>query len=120
MKKQNNNRFRLAMMLAGLLALPVASMADVRVSHSDAVKNATKHPTPEYAPMARQMRIQGEVEVEVRITEGGDVDAVKVVTGNPMLTASVVRTVKDWKFTPFQEGGKASPAVASLRFNFKQ
>ena len=70
--------------------------------------------------MAKQMHIQGEVEVEVKITEDGNVDAVKVVTGNPLLTASVVKAVKDWKFTPFQEGGKASSAVASLKFNFKQ
>jgi len=31
-----------------------------------------------------------------------------------------VRAVKDWKFTPFQDGGKASVAVANLKFNFKQ
>ncbi len=106
--------------MVGLLALPAVSMADVRISHNDAIKNATRHPNPEYAAMAKQMRIQGEVEVEIRITESGDVDNVKVVTGNPLLTSSVVKAVKDWKFTPFQDGGKASPAVANLRFNFKQ
>jgi len=119
-QKNLSKRFPLTLALVGLLALPVASLADVRVTHSDAIKNATKHPTPEYAPMAKQMHIQGEVEVEVKITEEGNVDAVKVVTGNPLLTASVVRAVKDWKFMPFQDGGKASVAVANLKFNFKQ
>lgn len=114
-----NLGFRVVMILAGLLTWPVASMADVRVTHADAVKNATKHPSPEYAAMAKQMHISGEVEVEVKITEEGSVDAVKVVTGNPLLSGSVVRAVKDWKFTPFQDGGKASPAVANLKFNFK-
>ncbi|MBY0503704.1 MAG: energy transducer TonB [Bryobacteraceae bacterium] len=122
MRKKLNltQRFPLTMALAGLLALPAVSLADVRVTHADAIRNATKHPTPEYAPMAKQMHIQGEVEVEVKITEDGSVDAVKVVTGNPLLTASVVRAVKDWKFTPFQDGGKATVAVANLKFNFKQ
>ena len=121
MKQQTkgDQRFRCAIILAGLLTLPVASMADVRVTHSDAIRNATKHPSPEYAPMAKQMHIQGEVEVEVKITEDGSVDAVKVVTGNPLLSGSVVKAVKDWKFTPFQEGGKAAAAVANLKFNFK-
>ncbi|WP_031496268.1 energy transducer TonB [Bryobacter aggregatus] len=101
-----------------LLGLPL--IAEVRVSHADAVKNALKHPAPEYSPMAKQMRIQGDVEVEVKIAESGEVADVKVVTGNPMLSTTVVRAIKDWRFTPFTEGGKASPAVANLRFTFRQ
>lgn len=96
------------------------ALAEVRVNHADAVKNAIKRPSPEYSPMARQMRIQGEVEVEVKIAESGEVPEVKVVTGNPMLSAGVVKTLKDWKFSPFNEGGKPSAAVANLRFSFKQ
>ncbi len=102
----------------GLMALP--AVAEVRVGHSDAVKNAVRRPNPEYNPMARQMRIQGDVEVEVKIGETGEVADVKVLTGNPMLSAPVVKAVKDWKFTPFTEDGKAAPAVANLRFTFKQ
>jgi len=99
-------------------ALPLA--AEVRITHADAVKNAVKKPNPEYSAMARQMRIQGDVEVEVKIGEAGDVADVKVVTGNPMLSATVVKAVKDWKFTPFTEDGKAAAAVANLKFSFKQ
>jgi len=102
----------------GLLALPLA--ADMKVSHADAVKNAVKRTNPEYSPMARQMRIQGDVEVEVKISEGGEVADVKVLTGNPMLSAPVVKAMKKWKFSPFTEDGKAAAAVATLRFTFKQ
>jgi len=105
-----------------LIALCFASLpalAEVRVNHADAVKNAVKRPNPEYSPIARQMGIQGEVEVEVKIAQSGDVGEVKVVTGNPMLSANVVKALKDWKFSPFNEGGKPSPAVANLRFSFK-
>ena len=98
--------------------LPVAG--EVKVTHAEAVKNALRRPNPDYNPMARQMRIQGDVEVEVKIAESGDVADVKVVTGNPMLSQPVVRTVKEWKFTPFTEDGKPAPAVATLRFTFKQ
>ena len=100
------------------LALPLA--ADVKVGHADAVKNALKRTTPEYSPMAKQMRIQGEVEVEVKISDSGEVAEVKVVTGNPMLSAPVVKAVKEWKFTPFTEDGKPAVAIASLKFTFKQ
>jgi len=92
----------------------------MKVGHADAVKNAVKRTAPEYSPMAKQMRIQGEVEVEVRISDSGEVAEVKVVTGNPMLSAPVVKAVKEWKFTPFTEDGKPAVAIASLKFTFKQ
>ena len=86
---------------------------------NDAIRAAVKKVQPEYNPVAKQMRVQGVVEVEVRITEAGDVQDVKVVSGNALLTQGVVRALKDWKFTPFNEAGKASSAVATLRFDFK-
>jgi TonB family protein len=102
----------------GVITTPLA--AELRVSHADAVKSAVRRPNPEYSPMARQMRIQGDVEVEVKIAESGEVADVKVVTGNPMLSNGVVKAIKDWKFTPFTEDGKPAAAVASLKFSFKQ
>jgi TonB family protein len=101
------------------LLLPPSFFAEVRLTHTDALKNAVRKSAPEYSPVARQMKIQGEVEVEVRITEAGEVAEVKPVTGNAMLTGTVVKAVKDWKFTPFTEDGKAVPAVASMKFHFK-
>ena len=110
--------FRLILMSFCLIALPLA--ADMKVAHADAVRNAVKRTNPEYSPMAKQMRIQGDVEVEVKISDSGDVADVKVLTGNPMLSAPVIKAVKDWKFTPFTEDGKPATAIATLRFTFKQ
>lgn len=112
-------RFFYLTCLAVLLTAAPAPAAERKVSHVDAMKNAVRKPVPEYSPIARQMRIQGEVEVEVKITETGDVASVTPLTGNAMLTAAVVRTVKEWKFTPFTEGGSAIPAVAQMKFTFK-
>lgn len=95
------------------------SWGEVRVTTGDALRAAVRKPQPEYNPMAKQMRVQGDVEVEVKINDAGDVNEVKVMSGNPLLTAPVVRSVKDWKFTPFQQEGKAAPAVTQLKFTFK-
>jgi periplasmic protein TonB len=96
-----------------------ACYGEVRVTATDALKAALKKSQPEYSPMAKQMRVQGDVEVEVKISDAGDVGDVKVVSGNPLLTAPVLRSVKDWKFSPFKQEGKPSPAVTTLRFSFK-
>jgi len=99
--------------------LAFTASAELRVSTADGVKAAVKKVNPDYNPLAKQMRVQGEVEVEAKVTETGDVDSVKVVSGNSLLTPGVIKAVKEWKFTPFSEGGKNVPASVSLRFNFK-
>lgn len=97
--------------------LPCA--AEMRVGQPEALRAVVKKVQPDYNPVARQMRVQGDVEVEARISDSGEVVDVKVLSGNALLTPSVVKAVRDWRFTPFQENGKPSQAIATLRFNFK-
>lgn len=94
-------------------------LAEMRVTQPDAMRAVIKKTQPEYNPIAKQMRVQGDVEVEARVSDAGDVTDVKVLSGNALLTPPVVRAVKDWRFQPFQENGKASQAVTTLRFSFK-
>lgn len=102
-----------------MVALSGGLSAQMRVTHSEAVRAAVRKSVPEYNPVARQMRVEGDVEVEVRIAPTGDVEAVRVVSGNALLTGNVTKSLKDWKFAPFVSDGKPSPAVANLKFTFK-
>ncbi len=102
--------------LAVSAALPLA--AELHVSMGEATRAAIEKPHPEYSPVARQMRVAGEVVVEATVSEKGTVEEVKVVSGNALLTQPVVNAVKRWKFTPFQEGGAPVKAIATLRFSF--
>jgi TonB family protein len=66
------------------------------------------------------MKIGGHVEVEVSIDATGAVTDVKATQGPPVLSAAVVQTVKNWKFTPFTDGsGSPSNATTTLSFDFK-
>jgi hypothetical protein len=47
------------------------------------------------------------------------VEAVKVLTGNPLLTGPTISAVKRWKFTPFTANGESVKAVATISFDFK-
>jgi TonB family protein len=116
--KENSMLRTTSIYLFGLLcALPCA--AEMRVAQPDAMRAVQKKVTPDYNPMAKQMRVQGDVEVEAKVSDTGDVTDVKVLSGNALLTTNVVKAVKEWKFQPFQENGKAAPAVVALRFAFK-
>lgn len=105
--------------LAILLAVAPRASAELRVATDDAMKAATKKAPPEYPPIAKQLKISGKVEVDVTIDADGNVENVKIVSGNAMLTPSVVTAVKKWKFTPFTQDGAPAKAVAQLQFDFK-
>ena len=74
---------------------------------------------PEYPAMARQLKIQGTVELEALVSETGEVTKVDIISGNPMLTAPAANAVKHWRFRPFLEDGKAIRVVAPVTMDFK-
>jgi protein TonB len=97
----------------------IAQDTDLKVSNTEAMKAVTTKVQPDYPVIAKQLHIEGAVEVEAHINEKGTVDSVKPMTGNAVLANAAVAATKKWKFTPFTSGGKAVAAVADLTFNFK-
>lgn len=89
------------------------------VTQAEAVKQALAKPQPEYPSIARQLKLEGKVEVEAAIGEDGSVESVKILNGNAVLTNAAASAMKHWKFQPFTDGGKAVKAVATLSFTFK-
>jgi TonB family protein len=114
-----HRQFRYAAILVLLLSSGILSQAEIRVANAEAMKAATKKTPPDYPPIARQLKIVGHVEVDVTIDPDGNVENVKIVSGNAMLTQSVVSAVKKWKFAPFTQDGTPTKAVAALEFDFK-
>jgi protein TonB len=101
------------------LASATAVIAEVRIPTSEALRSAVTKPSPEYPALARQMKVTGKVEVEATVGTDGTVEAVKVLTGNPLLTGSTVTAVKKWKFAPFTTNGEPAKALTVLSFDFK-
>ncbi|HUB78199.1 MAG TPA: energy transducer TonB [Bryobacteraceae bacterium] len=90
-----------------------------KITRSEALNAVAVRVQPEYPPMARQLRMQGSVEVEVLVGENGEVQKVDIVSGNAVLTASAVQAVKHWKFKPFLESGKPIRVLAPITVDFK-
>lgn len=93
--------------------------ANVHVPASVALAAAEIKPQPEYSPLARQLKVSGDVAVELRIGTNGEVESVKVLSGNALLAGPVIKTLKGWKFKPFQSDGEPAVATTVLRFTFK-
>ena len=113
-------RLIVTLMMLWIGATTLAAQDTVRhLTQEEAVKAAVTKPQPEYPPVAKQLKIQGRIELEISIDAAGSVDNVKVLAGNPALTGTAVNTLKRWRFEPILADGKPVRAVAILSFSFK-
>ena len=109
-----------ALLTLWMATSPLVAQEAVRhLTQEEAVKAAIAKPQPEYPSMARQLRLQGRVEVEISISPTGSVDNAKILTGNPALTGAAANAVKRWRFEPFTADGQPVRAVAVISFSFK-
>jgi protein TonB len=106
-------------LIALLGAVALAQDAPKKITRSEALSALATKVQPDYPPMARQLKIQGTVELEALVTETGEVAKVEIVSGNPVLTAPSVQAVRRWKFKPFTEDGKAIRVLAPITLDFK-
>jgi TonB family protein len=91
----------------------------MKVTHIEAMSATTTKIQPEYPNIARQLKIEGSVELEALVAENGTVEKVNIVSGNAVLTHPAAEAVKKWKFAPFTAAGKAVKALAPIRLTFK-
>ncbi len=105
--------------LLGLAALGVCQEPEKKLSRSESLSAAVNKVEPEYPAIARQLKIQGSVELEAVVTEAGAVEKVNIVSGNPVLTRPAAEALKKWKFSPILVEGKPVRALAAVMFNFK-
>lgn len=97
-------------------ALPV--LGQKIVSEPVARKHLTHEIGPVYSPIAQAARVQGSVVIAVVIGSDGSVTSEKVLSGPPMLQQAALDAVKQWHFTPFQEGGVAATVNTTLTIPF--
>ena len=101
------------------LAGPALSQEGLKkISQHEATEAATRKVQPEYPAVAKQLHIQGVAEVEAVISEDGNVEHVKTVSGSPVLTKAASEALMKWKFKPFTEDGKPIKVAVTLSFTF--
>jgi protein TonB len=100
-------------------AVASAQDAPKKITKSEALSALATKVQPVYPSVARQLKIQGTVELEAEVAENGTVSKVNIVSGNPVLTNSAAMAVKGWKFKPFIEDGKPIRVLAPISMEFK-
>jgi len=64
------------------------------------------------------LRLSGPVGLDVVIAEDGTVEAVTLVSGNPVLGKMAMEAIKKWRFTPFKSDGKAIKVIGQITITF--
>ena len=55
---------------------------------------------PLYPPLARQIRLEGRVELHAIIATDGRIKSLEVVSGEPLFIQSALRAVHEWRYQP--------------------
>jgi TonB family protein len=88
------------------------------VKPEQAEHNLTKRVAAVYPPLAKQVRIQGKVKVQVVISKTGTVESVNVVSGHPLLVQAAINAVKQWQYKPFLADGQPVAASTEVEVPF--
>jgi TonB family protein len=73
---------------------------------------------PEYPVLAKVNYIQGRVRVQLTVSPAGAVASAHVLSGNPLLAAAVLNSVRLWRYRPFVATGRSTSFVTRVVVNF--
>jgi protein TonB len=101
------------------MAVPkVATPQRVRVSSGVSTGLLVRRVNPNYPPLARQARIQGQVILQAEISKTGDIQNLRLISGHPMLAPAAIDAVKQWKYKPYLLNGEPVEVETTVQVNF--
>ncbi len=90
----------------------------IKVSGGVLQGSAINKVQPEYPPIAKASRAEGAVQVQVTVSEKGDVIDASVVNGHPLLREAALNAARQWQFKPTELSGVPVKVQGVLTFNF--
>jgi TonB family protein len=73
---------------------------------------------PEYPTLAKVNYIEGRVRVQLVVSSAGTVTSAHVLSGNPLLAAAVLNSVRMWRYRPLVAKGGPSSFATRVEVNF--
>jgi TonB family protein len=103
--------------LLGLAIIPKALAADAQsepTGESQSARKVINRVVPIYPATARIMKLTGTVKLEALVLPNGNVKAVAVKGGNPLLVQSAENAVREWKWA---KADHESTEMLEFKFN---
>jgi protein TonB len=108
--------------ISGIMSTAAVNLpqpAQLKVSQGVSQGLLIKSVAPVYPAAARQMRIQGAVELRANIGKDGSIKEVKLISGDPVLSHAAIDAVKQWKYKPYYLGDQPVEIQTQITVNFK-
>lgn len=101
---------------------PAAHKGPYRVGGKVQAPRLIRQVQPEYPPLAKQARIQGDVVIDSVIDTQGRVTEMKVVSGSPLLVQSAIQALGQWRYHPTLLNGQpvAVDMLVTVHFTLGQ
>lgn len=91
----------------GPIPPPAPHVERIRQGGNVTAAKLTRKVDPVYPPLARQTRITGTVRLHAIIGKNGNIQALEVVSGHPLLIGAAMSAVQQWKYSPTMLNGEA-------------
>jgi protein TonB len=73
---------------------------------------------PVFPPLASKARISGTVVLEATLTAQGTVEAIRVVSGHPLLVQAAIDCVRQWVYEPTYLNGEPVSVILTAKVHF--
>jgi len=73
---------------------------------------------PTYPPLARAVRLQGQVVMQAVISKQGAIENLRVVSGHPMLVPAAIEAVRQWRYRPYILNSEPVEVETQITVNF--
>jgi protein TonB len=109
--------------ISGLMSTAAVSLPQptqqLKVSQGVSQGLLIKSVPPVYPPIARQMHIQGSVELQANIGKDGSITKVKLLSGEAALSRAAIDAVKQWKYKPYYLNDQPVEIQTQITVKFK-
>jgi TonB family protein len=99
-------------------ASSVISAADRVQLSPQTAQTVTKSVPPDYPLLARQMKVQGAVNLTALISREGTIQELQILSGPTILAAAAREAVRQWRFKPYLQNGEPIETQARITVNF--
>jgi TonB family protein len=97
---------------------PVVNAGDRVELSPQTAQNVIVSVPPSYPMLARQMKVQGAVSLQVLISREGTIQELQILSGPPILATAAREAVKQWHFKPYLLNGQPVETQARVTVNF--
>jgi protein TonB len=97
---------------------PVAHLGPYHVGGLVQAPRLVHEVQPAYPPLAKAVRVQGDVVIESVIDASGNVTQMKLISGSPLLANAAFSAVGQWKYQPTPLNGTPVPVEMDVTVHF--